>query len=695
MSTEQRIVSERVEYGGEAYRIRSETRPEPPEILTTLERGDAVLMSKTASYNDTLDADAVDDALELENSRVRERLLAGDLDAWLNVEVAPGAPPVAEVKRPPPRRPGRWAVKVGMVERPFQTDAPTPSKVRHLGRYCLLEQVGNDRHLAVGPAGAAERVVRLRTFAKPPTELTGEARSLIRLEHAALVPVLEVGMADDVLFIASAVPDGRDGAATLRRAAELGRPLPLDAVAWIMREVAHALAIVHGSQRIHGAIAPETVTIGWGGEVRLDGLAESLGKTPRPLVTDDVSALGNLLLALLGRAVGDGASAARAPFVPPALLQIATRCAREGAGPTPLRSAQAVEAALAAYLNQDAPRTDAPRVARMLSDMFADGSQRDAERKRELVERARRAPRPEPATTPPIADPAPRYTDAERELGSIVDGRYRLQRLCGRGGMGWVYEAEHEGIGRRVALKILHPFYSRSEDISERFRREARAASKIGHPNIADVFDFGTTEDGCLYIAMELLEGHDLGQLLEDEGRLAIDRALHITEQVCRALDAAHAAGVVHRDLKPENVFLIARPEQPDFVKVLDFGIAKYVEEPKEAKLTRPDIALGTPEYMAPEQVNGKVEPRSDIYAVGAMLYEMLIGTPPFEGENYLDVFRRKALDEPTPPRQLRESVPASVDALVLRTLARKPDGRPPSMAMLADEIAEILRSPH
>ena len=718
MSADQRIVSERVEYAGQAYRIRSEARPEPGEIVTTLERGEAVLMSKTAPYNATMDLDGVDRVLGIENRVVRERLLSGDLDAWLTVEPDAPVEAVAVARRQPLRRPGRWAVKVGMVEKPFRSETPAaapaeasawesaPSSApkqapgkdelpRHLGRYCLVEALGADRFLAVGGGGGAERLVLLRTFARPAAELVSDARSLLRLEHAALVPVIEVGKADETLFVATATGEGRDAQAMLRRAGELGRPLPLDVVAWIVREIARGLEIIHGAQRVHGAIAPEAVQVGWGGEVRLGALGEALGRKGQHTAGDDIAATGTLLLALLGRGPADGAaSSVRAPFVPPALLQIAARTAREGAGPSPLRSAQAVESALATYLVHDAPRTDAPRVARILAELFPDGAREDAARKTELVDRARNTARPaaqstttEAGITPPIASVDPRANDAERPPGSIVDGRYRLNRLCGRGGMGWVYDAEHQGIGKRVALKILHPFYSRSADISERFRREARAASKIGHPHIADVFDFGTTEDGCLYIAMEFLEGADLGQLLEDQGQLPVDRALRITEQVCRALDAAHSAGVVHRDLKPENVFLI----QNDFVKVLDFGIAKYVEDPKEEKLTRPNIALGTPEYMAPEQVAGKVEPRSDIYAVGAMLYEMLLGAPPFEGENYLEVFRRKALDDPTPPSTLRDDIPREVDQLILRSLARKPEGRPASMAAMADEIAALL----
>jgi serine/threonine-protein kinase len=404
--------------------------------------------------------------------------------------------------------------------------------------------------------------------------------------------------------------------------------------------------------------------------------------------------LGLLLSSLLGRGVGDERTGARAPFVPPQLLSIAARTMREQTGQPQLRSAQAVGAALSAYLEKDAPRTDAVRVGRIMAELFPGGVKEDAARRQTLAERASAVPLPadsDPHATPPLVSTEGMTSDPSRAAGQVIDGRYRLRRLCGRGGMGWVYEAEHEAIGRTVALKILHPQYSRSQDIAERFRREARAASMIGHPHIAEVFDFGTTGDGCLYIAMEFLEGQDLGQLLEDEGLLPIARALNITAQVCWALDAAHAARVVHRDLKPENVFLINKPDNPDFVKVLDFGIAKYVEEqPAATRLTRPNIALGTPEYMAPEQVSGRVEPRSDIYALGAILFEMLVGAPPFEGENYLEVFRRKALEDPPAPSTWREEIPPEVDRIVLSALSRDPAGRPLSMTAMADEIAVI-----
>jgi hydroxyisourate hydrolase len=181
--------------------------------------------------------------------------------------------------------------------------------------------------------------------------------------------------------------------------------------------------------------------------------------------------------------------------------------------------------------------------------------------------------------------------------------------------MGKVYLAEHVEIGKRVALKVLHPSYSRMPDLVERFRREARAASKIGHPNIVDVTDSGTTTDGSVYFVMEYLEGIELGSVIEREGAVDVARALRIASQICRALAAAHAQGIVHRDLKPENIFLVTRDGAADVVKVLDFGIAKTTEAEaaRERRLTSPGMAMGTPEYMAPEQAAGI---RIDLYAV-------------------------------------------------------------------------------
>ena len=283
-------------------------------------------------------------------------------------------------------------------------------------------------------------------------------------------------------------------------------------------------------------------------------------------------------------------------------------------------------------------------------------------------------------------------------VGTVVGGRYFVRRLCGEGGMGRVYEAEHTDIGKRVALKILHPAYSQTPDLVERLRREARAASKISHPNVVDVTDSGTTPDGAFFFVMEYLEGLELGELIFKEGRLSVPRALHIGGQICRALQAAHQVNVIHRDLKPENVLILSRDGQKDFVKVLDFGIAKSGtddEKPADGKtprrLTHPGMTMGTPEYMAPEQAAGRpADPRSDVYAAGGLMYEMLSGKPPYEGNNFMEILHKKATALPAPLSTLRDDIPATLDALITRTLSKDPAARPQSMEELGRALLEV-----
>ncbi|HEY0715444.1 MAG TPA: protein kinase, partial [Polyangia bacterium] len=293
-------------------------------------------------------------------------------------------------------------------------------------------------------------------------------------------------------------------------------------------------------------------------------------------------------------------------------------------------------------------------------------------------------------TGPVSANDAP-----SKLVGKMLAGRYQIKRLIGEGGMGRVYEAEHMEIGRRVAVKVLHPAYSRTPEVVERFRREARAASKVGHPNIVDVTDSGTTDDGSFFFVMEFIEGAELGLVIFKQGPMTFARALHIAAQMCDALESAHQAGIIHRDLKPENVLLITREGHPDFVKVLDFGIAKNADVEETAKngrrLTRPGVAMGTPEYMAPEQAAGKpADPRSDIYAVGSIMYEMLSGNPPYDGDNVMEVLHKKANQPPPALKEARPDLPIEVVELVERAMARNPTARPQSMAALAADLRAL-----
>jgi serine/threonine protein kinase len=281
---------------------------------------------------------------------------------------------------------------------------------------------------------------------------------------------------------------------------------------------------------------------------------------------------------------------------------------------------------------------------------------------------------------------------SKESLDDVVDDRYRLLRVIGEGGMGRVYEAEHVGIGKRVALKILHESFSDVTESVERFRNEARMMTRIANTHIVDVTDSGTTADGRLYFVMEYLDGVELGALMS-AGTISLERALRISRQIAEALGAAHGQGVIHRDLKPENIVLVERDGDRDFVKVLDFGIALALDsqEPRR-RLTQPGLAVGTPEYMAPEQaVEGIADERSDIYALGAMLYEMATGQQPYKGDTYTQILLNKVQFEAPTPREVRGDLPLEVEATIVRAMARKPENRHQTMGSLADDLTRCL----
>jgi len=346
----------------------------------------------------------------------------------------------------------------------------------------------------------------------------------------------------------------------------------------------------------------------------------------------------------------------------------------------------------------EAPVRKPGSVGRRSSDIGVDGNDRRRESDRRLFEKKAAGGKAVDQSAATAATALATQTDEEETpelgIGSTVDGRYRVTELIGEGGMGKVYLAEHIEIGKRVALKVLHPSYSRMPDLVERFRREARAASKIGHPNIVDVTDSGATEDGSVYFVMEYLEGVELGAIIEREGALDVARALRITGQICRALTAAHREGIIHRDLKPENIYLITRGGEADVVKVLDFGIAKTTEAEaaRERRLTSPGMAMGTPEYMAPEQAAGRpADARTDIYSLGAIMYEMVTGVPPYQGENFMEILTKKATMDPPHPNEIRSELPVPVSDLVMSSMSRNPDLRPQTMEALEYELNKCL----
>lgn len=275
-------------------------------------------------------------------------------------------------------------------------------------------------------------------------------------------------------------------------------------------------------------------------------------------------------------------------------------------------------------------------------------------------------------------------------IGEVLAGRYRVERLLGSGGMGSVYRAEHVHMRKAVAIKVLHREMTYLPEVVARFEREAVAAARIEHPNVAAATDFGRLDNGAFYLVLEYVEGQSLRALLKQEKQLSSVRALHIARQIADALAAAHQAGIVHRDLKPDNVMLLNRDGDPDFVKVLDFGIAKVsVEDQSAQPLTQLGSIFGTPEYMAPEQAQGlPVDGRADLYTLGVLLYEMLAGKTPFIDDDMVVVLTRTLTAEPPP---LPEHVEPALQLLVKELLAKSPAGRVQSAAELVSRIDALL----
>ena len=277
-------------------------------------------------------------------------------------------------------------------------------------------------------------------------------------------------------------------------------------------------------------------------------------------------------------------------------------------------------------------------------------------------------------------------------IGTILGERYKVLSKLGAGGMGAVYLAEHVVIERKVAIKILSQDFAHKADLVQRFIQEARAAARIGHENIVEVYDFGETASGSVFFAMEFLDGFDLAQLIQKSGQLPSARVRPIALQICRALAAAHSKKIVHRDLKPENIYLIEREGRTDFVKILDFGIAKIstVEE-GGGRLTRTGMIFGTPEYMSPEQARGETpDHRVDIYALGCILYEMLTGKVPFQSETFMGTLTKHMFEPPElPSRRCRGYLAPDLEAVCLRAMEKDRERRFQSMV----EVAQALES--
>jgi len=629
------------------------------------------------------------------------------------------------------------------------------------------------------------------------------ANDRAQLRHPALVALLDAGTIDDSLFVVTEYVPGRDLQELLAQAQTRQRSLPVQLLLHIARELSRGLAHLHSSTAAvdgvgaraigHGAVLAENTLCGWDGQVQLadrdlSGLFAAAGlrtplsrlRPPRagsdapkpPTAAADLSALATMLSDSAGGALLGLSSALLS------LFQQAT--GGKGSAPPwalPI-SAEDLRLSLTrelARLRAGRPDSDGEtaQLRQLLAEVFGeqgDNERHEAERWIDAVRRTATRSSGRPGSQPSVTSDGPGRSDDGKparasgpqasaakisgELRStggsgespsttadalVIDGRYRLLRLIGIGGMGAVYEAQHVAIGKRIAVKVLHQQFSQHPDLVERLRREAQAASRIGHPNIVDVIDFGYTSDGSAYIAMEYLEGTDLGAILRNEGRVQEPRALRIGLQTARALAAAHRAGIVHRDLKPENIFLVrplpsslggaysgplpersARVElgegeaEFDLVKVLDFGVAGHLgaggawpalppsqlpptsplrQLPGSARLTNPGLAVGTPEYMAPEQALGQeVDARADIYAVGTLLFEMLCGRVPFVASSAAELLALKTGMAPPSPRTFAPTISFQLETLILRCLSQKSEDRPQSMEEVERGLVELAR---
>jgi len=275
-------------------------------------------------------------------------------------------------------------------------------------------------------------------------------------------------------------------------------------------------------------------------------------------------------------------------------------------------------------------------------------------------------------------------------LGRVIDGRYRVEKMIGEGGMGVVYLITHAVLGKRMALKVLRGDMARDSDVVQRFMQEAQSATSIGHQNIIDISDFGRLPDGSVYFVMEFLDGQSLSKMISRGGSIPTVTAVHVVRQIASALDGAHMRGIVHRDLKPDNIYLIKQGNDPNFVKVLDFGIAKVGGA--SSKLTKTGMIFGTPHYMSPEQAAGQsVDQRTDIYALGVIMYEMFTGRVPFDGDTFMGILSKHMFEQPKPPSEISGTTGlGAIEDIILHALEKKPEHRYNGMTDLIADLDKV-----
>ena len=574
-----------------------------------------------------------------------------------------------------------------------------------------------------------------------------EARVQAQLHHPGVVQVIEAATDENgEPFVAVEYVEGRSLGEVRARAQQVFYRLSWAEAVALAASTAEALAHVHErvdvSGRplgiVHRDMSPQNIMVGYCGDVKLIDFGTARGENRRchtvsgvvfakpgyvaPEVANgspgdsrvDVYALGIILWELAsgtrflqGEAAAHLAKVAKEGFAPPPIATLIgapkaldTIIAKLTAFNTNDRYASARDAVPdLARLLSDAPslsngeRGVRTRIAQLMTTLFPAEPTHSRRIFAKLVAQAKEVAKTQ--AEPTLIDPSD-YTHQTPEPNErLLQGtRYEILREIGEGAMGCVYEAEHVDLGRRAAVKVLSAKHAMSSDYASRFRREARALSRMSHPNLVTLHDFGQTADGRLYCAMELLDGETLDKKLERDGAMHWREALRLGTQAASALREAHRAGLIHRDLKPSNLFLC----NDGSLKLLDFGVARKANEIPDPNSDAAAFTLfGTPEYMAPEQVSsGKIDERADIYALGCVLYEMITGRLPFEASSTVALLDLKTKEDAPPPRAHAPSrgIPAVVDRLVVRAIARDPNDRTPSAERLLTGIASAQGAP-
>ena len=518
-------------------------------------------------------------------------------------------------------------------------------------RYVLLREMGENAHYVayVARDRNSEELVGLKwiraEWASQPGVAARVHAAVARgrlISNPNVVRPRECHEVEGALLVAEDLVASDDLAALLR-ARGIGPDLAEDVVGQLLG----ALSTAHRAGVPHGRLRTENVLVDLAGHVHVAdfGLANALAgraQTHAELVADDTQTASRLALTLLDRC-GGGAPAVVA------ILESALE--RAGGFPSAVELADAVD------------RAQLGR--RALPDAKSVG------RDREWL----------PST------------------GSVIAGKYEVEGLLGRGGMAAVVTATERSSGRRVAVKLMPPRATKSRAAVERFLREGRAASAVASEHVVRVLEVGQSDEGAPFIVMEHLEGLTLGRLLKKRGALPVAEALHYVLQACVAVAECHAMGIVHRDLKPENIMVLGQPGLEASVKVLDFGVSKsdWLEQAARLRLTGTSDVLGTPTHMSPEQVRSSksVDARTDIWALGVILYEALTGLPPFLAENLPALCAAIVSDDPRPPRELRPDMPAVLEAIILQCLEKHPDARPYSVRALAELLAPFAAEAH